>query len=126
MTRDQILALEQRRFKAMCAGDVGALDELLHRDLKYTHSSGVVDSKASYLRGVGEKLWDYQKVRTSGEIVSIYGGVALVHCRLQIDLKVTDVPKSVDSIALTVWIEDEGRWQVAGVHSTAYPKQTTP
>ena len=55
MTRDQILALEQRRFKAMCAGDVGALDQLLHRDLKYTHSSGAVDSKASYLRGVGEK-----------------------------------------------------------------------
>ena len=52
MTRDQILALEQRRFKAMCAGDVGALDELLHRDLKYTHSSGVVDSKASYLRAL--------------------------------------------------------------------------
>jgi hypothetical protein len=126
MTKDKILALEQRRFKAMCAGDVGALDELLHRDLKYTHSSGVVDSKASYLRGVGEKQWDYQRVKSSSEIVSIYDGAALVHCRLQIDLRVKEAPKAVDSIALTVWIEDEGRWQVVAVHSTAHPKQTTP
>jgi hypothetical protein len=123
VTKDQILALEQRRFKAMCAGDAGELDQLLHADLKYTHSSGVVDSKASYLRGVREKQWDYQRVNSSGEIVSIYRGAALVHCRLQIDLKVKDVPKAVDSIALTVWVEDEGRWQVAAVHSTANPKQ---
>ena len=123
MTKDQILALEQRRFKAMCAGDVGALSELLHDDLKYTHSSGVVDSKASYLRGLAEKQWDYEGIRSSGETVAIHSGAALVHCRLQIDLKVKDVPKAVDSIALTVWVEDAGRWQVAAVHSTAYPRQ---
>ena len=123
MTKDQILALEQRRFKAMCAGDVGELDELLHADLKYTHSSGTVDSKVSYLRGIREKQWDYQRVNSSGEMVSIYRGAALVHCSLQIDLKVKDVPKSVDSIALTVWVEEEGRWQIAAVHSTANPKR---
>ena len=44
MTKEQILALEQHRFKAMCAADAGALNELLHRDLKYTHSSGAWDS----------------------------------------------------------------------------------
>ena len=120
--RQEILALEQRRFKAMCAGDVGELDRLLHRDLKYTHSSGMADSKESYTRGVGEKLWDYQSIKTSNEVVSVYGETALVHCRLQIDLKVRDVQKQVDSLALTVWIRDEGRWQVAAVHSTAYPK----
>jgi hypothetical protein len=121
MTRDDILALEQRRFKAMCAGDVGELEQLLHRDLKYTHSSGAVDSKASYTRGVAEKQWDYQSIKSSDEVVSIYGGAALVHCRLHIEVKIKDVPKTVDSVALTVWIEDEG-WQVAAVHSTPYPK----
>ena len=59
MSKDDILALEQRRFKAMIAGDTGELATLLHRDLKYTHSSGAVDSKDSYTRGVREKLWDY-------------------------------------------------------------------
>ena len=93
---DEILALEQRRFKAMCAGDVAELDRLLHRDLNYTHSSGVADSKASYLGGVRDRRWDYQSIKTSGETVSRYGDTALVHCRLQIDLKVRDVEKKVD------------------------------
>jgi hypothetical protein len=123
MTRDQILALEGRRFKAMCAGDVGELSRLLHRQLTYTHSSGVVDNKESYTSGVREKLWDYQTIETSNESVTVCGNTALIHCRLQIGLKVNDVPKVVDSIALTVWIEDEGRWQVAAVHSTPHPKQ---
>jgi ketosteroid isomerase-like protein len=122
MSKDDILALEQRRFKAMIAGDAGELETLLHRDLKYTHSSGAVDSKDSYTRGVCEKLWDYQSIKTSSETVSIHGDTALVHCRLQIDLEVKGAPRQVDSIALTVWIKDEGRWQVLAVHSTPYPK----
>jgi hypothetical protein len=122
MTAEEILALEQRRFKAMIAGDADTLDRLLHRDLTYTHSSGVVDSKESYTRGVREKLWDYQSIKTSKEVVSLYGDTTIVHCRLQIDLKVKDVQRHMDSLALTVWIKDEGRWQVVAVHSTAYPK----
>jgi hypothetical protein len=121
VSRDEILALEQGRFKAMCAADLAELGRLLHRDLQYTHSSGVVDSKTSYLRGVQGKLWTYQDIKTSNETVSFYGKTALVHCRLQIDLKVKDVQKHVDSLALTVWVEDEGRWQVAAVHSTPHP-----
>ena len=123
MNKNDILALEQRRFKAMIAGDAGELETLLHRDLKYTHSSGAVDSKDSYTRGVREKLWDYQSIKTSSETVSVHRDTALVHCRLQIDLEVKGAPRQVDSIALTVWIKDEGRWQVLAVHSTPDPKE---
>ena len=35
VTRDGILELEQRRFKAMCDGDADALGALLHTDLTY-------------------------------------------------------------------------------------------
>ena len=123
MNKNDILALEQRRFKAMIAGDAGELETLLHRDLKYTHSSGAVDSKDSYTRGVREKLWDYQSIKTSSETVSVHDDTALVHCRLQIDLEVKGAPRQVDSIALTVWIKDEGRWQVLAVNSTPDPKE---
>ena len=121
MTKNQILALEQHRFKAMCAADAGALNELLHRDLKYTHSSGAVDSKESYVRGVREKRWDYQSVKPSNEAVAVYGNTAVVHCHLRIDVKVGGAPKVVNSVALTVWVEDQGRWQVVAVHSTPQP-----
>jgi len=122
MTKEQILALEQHRFNAMCAADAGALNELLHRDLKYTHSSGAVDSKESYVRGVKEKLWDYQSITASNQAVSVYGTTAVVHCNLRIDVKVGGAPKVVNSVALAVWVEDQGRWQVVAVHSTPQPQ----
>ena len=122
MTKDGILELEQRRFKAMCDGDAAALGALLHDNLTYTHSSGTVDSKESYTRGVREKLWDYQSVKASNETVSIVGSsTALVHCRLRIDVTVGGVPKVVESVALAVWVDDGG-WKCIAVHSTPAPK----
>ena len=119
---DEVLALDERRLKAMIAGDAGELETLLHRDLKYTHSSGAVDGKDSYIRGVREKLWDYLSIDTRDAVMTVYGETALIHCRLQIELEVKGVPRQVDSLALTVWIKDEGRWQVLAVHSTPCPK----
>jgi hypothetical protein len=119
---EEVLALDERRIKAMIAGDAGELEKLLHRDLKYTHSSGLVDSKDSYIRGVREKLWDYLSIKPTNMLMTVYGDTALIHCRLQIDLEVKGVPRQVDSLALTVWVKDEGRWQVLAVHSTPHPK----
>jgi len=121
MTKDGILELEQRRFKAMCDGDAAALGALLHADLTYTHSSGTVDTKERYTRGVRDKLWDYQSIKASDVTVSITGTAALVHCRLRIDVTVGGVPKVVDSVALAVWVDDGG-WTCIAVHSTPAPK----
>lgn len=122
MTGTDILALEQRRFKAMIDGNAAELDTLLHRDLKYTHSSGAVDTKDSYVRGIREKLWDYKTIKTSSEAVKLYGDTALVHCRLQIDLLVKETPRQVDSLALSVWVKDGAHWQCVAVHSVPHPK----
>jgi hypothetical protein len=66
--------------------------------------SGTVDSKVSYTRGVRDKLWDYrsdyQSIKASDAKVAIYGGAALVHCYLRIDVTAGGVPEVVDSIAL--------------------------
>ena len=49
--------------------------------------------------------------------------VAVPRAAARVDsLKVKEVAKQVDSLALTVWIKVEGRWQVVTVHSTPYPK----
>ena len=117
MNKDGILALDRRRFDAMIAADAGALETLLHRDLKYTHSSGAVDSKESYTRGVREKLWDYRSIKASDATVSLHGSAALVHCRLRIDVIARGVPKIVESVALAVWVDDGG-WRCIAVHST--------
>ena len=42
-------AAEERRTRAMAASDVAALAEFIDDDCRYVHSSGAVDTKASYL-----------------------------------------------------------------------------
>jgi hypothetical protein len=45
----EILALEDKRYAAMCGGDFAALEAMLHDELLYTHSSGLTDTKATWL-----------------------------------------------------------------------------
>jgi hypothetical protein len=46
---DEIKALEDRRYRAMLAGDTAVLDELCSDNLIYTHSKADYDDKWSYL-----------------------------------------------------------------------------
>ena len=105
----------------MLAGDVATLEQLLDDALTYTHSSGVVDTKASYIAGVRDKVWEYKTISRENERVVIRGGCGLVFCRLRIDLIVRGTPKKVDSNALAVWVEDGGRTRLVAVHSAGIP-----
>jgi ketosteroid isomerase-like protein len=49
---DEIKVLEDRRYRAMLAGDIAVLDELCSDDLIYTHSKADYDDKRSYLHKV--------------------------------------------------------------------------
>ena len=118
---EAIRALEEQRYAAMLAGDVAALEKLLDDALTYTHSSGVVDTKASYIAGVRDKVWEYKNIARDNERVVIRGGCGLVFCRLKIDLNVRGTPKKVDSNALAVWVEDGGQTRLVAVHSAGIP-----
>ena len=48
----EILGLEDKRFIAMIARDLAALEKLTHEQLLYTHSSGVTDTKASWIESI--------------------------------------------------------------------------
>lgn len=121
MNEKAIRELEEQRYAAMLAGDVATLEELLDDALTYTHSSGVVDTKASYIAGVRDKVWAYKTIARENERVVIRGGSGLVFCRLKIDLNVRGAAKKVDSNALAVWVEDGGRTRLVAVHSAGIP-----
>jgi hypothetical protein len=121
MTEDQVRKLEEQRYAAMLAADIATLDRLLDSRLTYTHSSGVVDTKASYIAGVRDKVWAYKTISHENERVVLAGACALVFCRLRIDVHVRGVPKKVDSNALAVWVEIGGGPKLVAVHSAAAP-----
>jgi hypothetical protein len=113
-----ILQLEEQRYAAMLAADVATLERLLDDQLTYTHSNGVVDTKASYIAGVREKLWEYKSISREGERVVLRGDAGLVYCRLRIDLLVRGTPRKVDANVLGVWTRSGGEWRLLAIQST--------
>ncbi len=118
MHEKHILQLEEQRYAAMLAGDVAALERLLDDELSYTHSNGVVDTKASYIAGVREKLWEYKSISRENERVVLRGDAALVHCRLRIELLVRGTPRKVDANVLGVWVRSGTEWRLLAIQST--------
>lgn len=114
--------LENERYESMLAKDVAKLDSLLDERLRYIHSSGVVDTKQSYLSGLSDGMWDYRKITREDQTIVPLGDSALVFNHLMIDLVVKGVQKTVDSNALAVWARSEAGWRLVAVQSAALPK----
>ncbi len=106
----------------MIALDVHALDAILDDGLIYMHSSGVIDDKSAYLKGVGSKLWEYKSIRTEDERITVRGDSATVFCHMMIDLLSNGETKKVDSNALLVWTKASGNWKLLSVLSSARAK----
>ena len=116
-----IARLEDERYAAMLGKDIDALERLLHPKLVYMHSSGVADSKASYIAGMRERVWDYTSIERSDQTVRLHGALALVFNRLKIGLTVRGVAKSLDNRALAVWLAEEGAWRLIALQSGTVP-----
>ena len=118
MNSPDILALEQERYGAMLAADAATLERLLDDELTYTHSSGTVDTKATYIAGVRDKVWEYKAISRENERAVVRGSCALVFCRLRIELLVRGTPRNVDSNSLAVWITDGPQPRLLAIHSS--------
>jgi ketosteroid isomerase-like protein len=114
---DEIAALEDARYTAMLKGDVATLERLLHPVLVYMHSSGVADSKASYISGLRDGVWNYQHIERADQKTVVQGNTALVFNRLLIRIKVRGVHKELDNRAVAVWVRDSNEWRLLGLQS---------
>lgn len=98
-----VLALEERRQKALLAGDLPTLQALLADDLVYVHSTGVCDSKASYLAKLSGGSLKYLSLNFSDLQVQTLQQTAVVRGCMAAVISKDGQPKNVDSLFMTVW-----------------------
>ena len=116
-----ILALEEQRCAARAKNDIAALEGMFHDDLIYTHSSAVVDTRASYLEVLKSGHTRYHSVQRSDEKVRVYGDSALVTGRAIIDVTVRGEKKHLDTRFLDVWTKTAQGWKFVAWQSTKLP-----
>jgi ketosteroid isomerase-like protein len=114
---DEIKALEDRRYRALLAGDTAALDELCSDDLIYTHSKADHDDKASYLRKVGTRYFTYLEITHPADRILVVDGAALVTGRMTAKVSVAGTIVHVEN-RLAVWVREHGAWKFVAYQPT--------
>ena len=117
----QVLAAEDRRYRAMQDADLATLDELCADELSYAHSSGARDTKAEYLGKVRSGYYVYRRIDHPVERVEVLGDTAIVVGRMTADIEVQGVPKTIDNLALAVWTRASGAWRLLAYAPTTLP-----
>ena len=113
--------MEDRRFQAMIAADVPALERLLGEGLVYTHSSSSVDTKASLIEAIRTKRSNYQKIERPQEQIRVYGQSAVVTGQARIELLGASGPRVLNLRYLDVWVKAAQGWQMVAWQSTPIP-----
>jgi ketosteroid isomerase-like protein len=121
MSESEILALEDKRFGAMTGKDWKTLDGLLHEQLLYTHSSGVMDTKAVWMDAMKAGRTVYKSARHSDRKVRMYGDNALVTGKAQIEAEVNGAARTLKLCYLNVWTKTPQGWKFVAWQSTPQP-----
>lgn len=109
--------------KAMTGKDYGALQELLHKDVSFGHSTGWIQTKTDVLNDLKSGKLHYAKMdRTGVYVAAMNDGWALVRSNAQAEGVTEGKPFSVRLHVLHVWIKDgTGQWQLVARQATKLP-----
>ena len=106
----EILALEDKRYAAM-----------LHDELLYTHSSGLTDTKATWLASLRSGKTKYKSAACSDRKVRLVGDTALVTGRAAIEAEINGQPRSLRLVFLNAWTKTPKGWKFIAWQSTPQP-----
>ncbi|MBC92153.1 MAG: hypothetical protein CMM38_00755 [Rhodospirillaceae bacterium] len=119
----KIEELENKRYDAMLNADIHVLNDLLHENLIYSHSTGGLDTKEIYLNALRDKVSIYKSVKRDDQTVRITGDIGLVFNHVQIHAEHKGSELRLDNRLLAVWTRDKGIWRLLAIQSGAIPKQ---
>jgi len=122
-TERRLLDADDARCRAMLDHDLDALADMLTDDIVYTHSSARVDNKENYLADMRSGRLRYRVVQRKNVQIRLYGHVALMHGRVVMQVDIQGQPKNLENLFQSVWVEEQGRWQMASWASTVIPPQ---
>ncbi len=124
ITAEEALKAEDARYAAQTTNDFAALDRLLGDDLSYTHTSALVDSKASYVESLRSGAVKYRVMKRTDVKVRTYGCIAIITGTGNFDVTVKGQDISVELRFNSVWAKRDGGIQFVSWESTRIvPKQ---
>ena len=109
-----ILDLESQRLTAMVENDVDALERILADDLSYVHTTAAIDTKESFVTGIGSGRLNYESITPTPKTVRTYGDSAIVRGGAHVHVNGNHF-----SLEYTVvYVNNDDVWQMTSWHAT--------
>jgi hypothetical protein len=121
ITEDEALKAEDARYAAQIGNDFAAMAQLFADDLVYVHSSGTVDSKASYIERQRSNALHYRAMRRSDAKVRVYGCAAIITGAGNFDVTVNGKDSTVNLLFHSIWVKTDSGVQFVSWESTPAP-----
>jgi len=115
-----VLEADARRRAAIISGDVEVLTALLSDRMIWTHSSGKVDDKASFLEGLASGSVKYIRLDVEDVTVLQQLDVFILHGTLLGLASRAGVEKSLRNRFLSVWQQHKDGFQMLAWQSTGF------
>ena len=118
----ELLRLDDERSRAMTAADAAVLERLMSNDIVYTHSSGRLDSKRSFINSITSGTVKYRRIDRREVAVSVRGGFAFLTGAVEIDVDTGGRSLHLNLRFSNVWEETPQGWQQVLWQSTPIPQ----
>jgi hypothetical protein len=115
---DVVKAAELKRFEAATKSDFDTLDKLLAEDLTYTHSTGILETKAVFLDSLKSGKLQFRTIEPADLQVRVYGTTAVITGTAKVSVVSKGEPKDIALRFTDVWVNRAGEWQMVAWQST--------
>ena len=118
---EDVNRLEDARHRALIEGDDAALEALLDDSLIYTHSNGLVDTKAGFLDGFRNRTYSYQSIERDAVQSRLHGTTVYMAGEARMCIVSNGATTNLRLRYSDVWISTPDGWKFALWHSSAVP-----
>ena len=113
-----VFAAETARFQAQTKRDAAALDALLHEELYYLHSNGLIESKKDFINSVRGGKIVYASMEATDRRLRVYGKTAVLTGLVTVSGQYQGKEFELGLYYTSVYRKRRGRWQLVNWQST--------
>jgi ketosteroid isomerase-like protein len=107
----ELQRLDDERVHAMIAADTATLERLMSDDIVYTHSSGRLDSKKSFIASIASGTVKYRRVNRKDVATAVREGFAFLTGAAEIDVETGGKVLNLNLRFSNVWERGAKGWQ---------------
>jgi len=117
----ELLRLEDERARAAMTGDAATLERLVSDDLVYTHSTGRLDTKRSFIESTKSGAVKYRRMERKDTKVTVRDGFAFLTGGIEIDVETGGRTLNLNLRFSNVWERSGGSWRQILWQTTPIP-----